>query len=280
MVFEIRPAHSEDVEHISSWTSDTFSWGDYVPDRLPMWLGDESSTVLVATVDGSPKAMVHAVILSPFEGWLEAARVHPDHRRKGLGRALNRACVGWLAKQGVRVVRLATEAANQPAVTQILALDYRQTSSWTYADVRADRRSDDDDARNFGPATGSDVDAAWVFWSSSELNRASRGLISRGWQWRTATPADLVSGATSGHFLQSPDGWVLADQPDPKVLRVLWMATTPEDAPRFLEGVVDRAWSQDAESVTVKAPNVPWMTEAIRRVGGDPKEILIFSKSV
>lgn len=280
MVFEIRPARTEDVEHISSWTTDTFTWGDYVPDRLPMWLSEDSSTVLVATVEGTPKALVHGVMLSSFEGWLEAARVHPDHRREGLGNALNNAGVEWAATKGARVVRLAIEAANQPAITQVLALGYRQTSSWTYAQVATHQRPKPDDERKLAPATGSDVDAAWVFWSSSELNQAGRGLISYGWQWRNATPGDLKSGAMSGQFLQSPDGWLLADQQDAKVLRILWMATTPEDAPRFLEGVVDRACNQDAESVTIKAPSVPWMTEAIRRLGGDPKEVLVFSKPV
>ena len=280
MVFEIRPARVADVEHISSWTVDTFSWGDYVPDRLRNWLTDDSSTVLVATVGGRPQALVHGVMLSAREGWLEAARVHPDHRREGLGNALNTAGVAWAAEKGARVVRLATEATNQPAITQVLALGYRQTSSWTYAACAVGQRSDKPETRKFSTSTGYDVDAAWVFWSSSELNQASRGLIAHGWQWQVATPTDLMSGAKSGHFYQSPDGWLLADQPDSKSLRVLWMATTPENAPWFLDGIVELARSQGVESVHFKAPNLPWMTESIKRVGGEPKEILIFSKSV
>jgi len=280
MTFEIRSARAEDVNHIVGWTSDTFSWGDYVPDRLAKWLADNSSTVLVATVRDNPVALVHAVMLSPSEGWLEAARVHPDHRRTGLGNALNSAGVRWAVERGARVVRLAAETANLPAATQVVALGYRQTSSWTFAECEPKRRSDGGELRKFGPASRADVDAAWVFWSSSDLNRASRGLINHGWQWRDASPTDLESGATSGHLFQSPDGWLLADQPKPELLRVLWMATTPEDAPSFLDGVMDFATTREVEVVAIKAPNLPWMTEAITRVGGEPKEILIYSKAI
>jgi len=280
VAFEIRPARDEDIEHIVGWTTDTFSWGDYVPDRLPQWLAEDSSTVLVATVEDRPKALVHGVMLSSSEGWLEAARVHPDHRRVGLGNALNVAGVEWATANGARVVRLAIEATNQPAVTQVLALGFRQTSSWTYGQFVPNKRSSPDEGRRLSPGSGPDVDAGWVFWSSSELNRAGRGLIAHGWQWRDASPKDLETGAASGHLFQSPDGWLMADQPVPTQLRVLWVATTAEDAPRFLDGLVDLARSQNTESVTIKTPNLPWITEAIRRVGAEPKEVLIFSKAI
>lgn len=280
MAFEVRPARSEDVEHIVPWTTNTFSWGDYVPDRLQSWLTDDSSTVLVATVERDPVALVHGLMLSSSEAWLEAARVHPDHRRAGLGNALNGAGVEWASERGAKVVGLAIEATNKPATTQVLALGFRQTSSWTYAECTPTRLSEGHGNRELRPGTGPDVDAAWVFWSSSELNRAGRGLIAEGWQWRTAKPADLVNGAGSGHFFQSPVGWLLADQPEQGLLRVTWMATAAEDAPSFLEGVMDLAQNRNAQSVSIKAPNLPWMTEAIRRVGGEPKEILVFSKSI
>lgn len=279
MAFVVRPATPDDVDDIVVWTTDTFSWGDYVPDRLSSWLEDESSRVFVATVEGKPVALVHVLMLTSSEGWLEAARVHPDHRRAGLGKALNRAAMDWAGQRGAKVVRLATEAANQPAIVQVLKLGFRQTSSWAHAECIPSQPHDEHDVNRFRPGVGPDIDAAWVFWSSSELNRAGRGLIAESWQWRTASPNDLATGVGSGHFFQSPDGWLLMDQPETELLRILWMATAAEDAPRFLEGVMNLAWTKKVEAVSIKAPNLSWMTEAIRRVGGDPKEILIFSKS-
>lgn len=61
----IRKARHTDVESIVPWTSNTFSWGDYIPDRLPIWLDDPDSVVLVS-VDGAdtPVALCHVAMLS------------------------------------------------------------------------------------------------------------------------------------------------------------------------------------------------------------------------
>ena len=134
MAFELRPARLEDVPGIVEWTTDTFDWGDYVPERISTWISDPNSQVLVAVGEAdTPLAVAHVVMLSPTEGWLEAARVHPDHRRSGLGSALNHAGVDWARSLGARVVRLATEADNAAARSQVEALGYRQTSSWVYS---------------------------------------------------------------------------------------------------------------------------------------------------
>ena len=120
MSFRVRQGRADDLPWITSWTTDTFSWGDYVPDRIEGWLEDPESELLVCSDESDVvRAIVHAEMLSPAEGWLEAARVHPDHRRTGMGTALNRAGVEWLAQRGARVVRLATEADNEPAVAQV-----------------------------------------------------------------------------------------------------------------------------------------------------------------
>lgn len=227
-------------------------------------------------MEDQPVGLVHGLMLTSTEAWLEAARVHPDHRRIGLGNALNTAGVEWAAKQGARVVRLAVVDGNQPAITQVLALGYRQTSVWAYCEL-APAPTPDTGVR---PGTTADVDAAWMSWSTSDLHRAARGLIALGWQWRTARPQDLVEGVDEGRFFQSPQGWLLADQLDTKVMHSLWVSTAAEDAPEFLKGVLGLAADLSADSVKVKTPSLPWMTEAMRRAGGEPSEILIFSKSI
>jgi len=47
MSFTVRMARPEDVEQIVPWTTDTFEWGDYVPDRLSAWIDDSNSAVVV-----------------------------------------------------------------------------------------------------------------------------------------------------------------------------------------------------------------------------------------
>ena len=107
MGVSVREARQEDVAAIAPWTQDTFEWGDYVADRLPSWIDDPALHVLVCeSNDGTPLAVCRAQMLTPIEAWLDGARVHPEHRREGLGRMLNHAGVAWARDQGARVVRL------------------------------------------------------------------------------------------------------------------------------------------------------------------------------
>ncbi len=281
MAIQVRPARRADVEGIVTWTTNTFDWGDYVPDRIYRWLEDPESALMVCVDESDvPIAVAHAVMLSKSEGWLEAARVRPDHRRSGLGTALNHAGVAWAKSRGARVVRLATEATNQAARSQVENLGYRRSSSWAYAwiEVRPDHRAPNE--LRMRPAPGSDVDPAWMFWSTSELAHGGRGFIANGWQWRKATPRDLSEAADEGVFFQNPAGWVIADQPTPEETRIRWLATSKEEAPRLFAGLIGLAADRESTGLTVKVPNLPWASEAVVRSGGEPEEVLIYSKAV
>ena len=264
---------------ITEWTTDTFEWGDYVPDRISTWIDDPASEVMVCVDDSdTPVAVAHAVMLSSTEGWLEAARVHPNHRRAGLGTALNHAGVAWIRERGGRVVRLATEAANTVARSQVESLGYRRISSWLFVSMKLDQNTRPARDLRFRRAPGSDVDAAWMFWSTSELAMQGRGFLADGWQWRRARPDDLTAAASNGEFFQNAAGWAIVDSPYPEVSRTKWIATTKEEAPGLLEGLIDQAAQARSEELTIKMPNIPWAGESLTRVGGDPKEILIYAK--
>lgn len=281
MSFEVRLVRPEDVAQIVSWTSDTFEWGDYVPDRLPTWIEDPDSAVVVCVDEtAGPVAVVHALMLSGTEGWLEAARVHPDHKRSGMGSALNEAGVAWTKDRGARVVRLATEAINSAARGQVEALGYRHTSSWMYTMFDIDSSSPQGNGPGLKAAPKSDIDAAWMFWSTSELAHRGRGLLAHGWQWRKATPDDLVKAAEEGAFLQSPAGWVVADSPVAHRMRAPWIATTAEEAPQLLADLIEHARERKVSELSIKMPNIPWVKEALTRAGGNPKETFVYSLAV
>lgn len=278
MTYQIRLARPEDVPSIAPWTKDTFSWGDYVPDRMPHWLADPDSAVLV-TVDetDSPIALAHVAMLSATEAWIEGARVRPEHRRKGLGSNLNHAGVEWARERGGRVMRLATEVDNDAARAQVATLGYRQVSSWVTGDLAVDRTHRAPDQHRLRPAPGSDAEAAWLFWAASDLAREGRELVAHGWQWRTARPHDVTS---LGELLQSPAGWVSIDQPEPDWIRTLWFATTPDGLLALLDGLVDLAAERSVIDVEVKLPNLGWTAEAITRFGGEPSEMLVHAKAI
>jgi GNAT superfamily N-acetyltransferase len=278
MAPRIRPARPEDVVSVTPWTRNTFSWGDYIPERMPIWLTDDESEVLVCVDDrDEPIALAHVTMLSPAEAWIEGARVHPDHRRTGLGTALNHAGVEWARARGGRVMRLTTEADNGAARTQVEGLGYRKVSNWVFASLDVDLAHRAADQYRLRPAPGSDAEAAWLFWAVSDLAREGRELIAIGWQWRTARPADVTG---LGEMVQSPAGWISLQQPEDDWIRTLWFATTPEGLLPLLDGLLDLAAGRAVTEIDVKLPNLGWTAEALTRFGGDPKEVLVYAKPI
>ena len=278
MSYVIRKARADDVALVTPWTTDTFAWGDYVPDRMPRWLIDPDSAVLVSVDEtDAPVALAHVVMLSATEGWIEAARVHPDHRRKGLGTDLNNAGVAWARERGGRVIRLATEADNDAARKQVEGLGYRRVANWVYSSFEVDPNHRVADQYRLRPAPGSDAEAAWLFWAASELAREGRELIANHWQWRTARPGDVTAG---GELLQSPAGWVSLTQPEEDWITTRWFATTPDGLLTLFDGLFDLAASRSVSEVDVKLPNLGWTAEAMTRFGGDPREVLVYAKPI
>jgi len=237
--FVIRPARAEDVPLIAPWTRDTFSWGDYVPDLMSGWLEEPESLVFVCVYeDDVPVALSRVQLLSPTEAWLSATRVHPDHRRSGMGMAMNDYSVEWARSRGALVASLVIEADNEAARSQVLRSAYRLTGRWSYAtaDMSPSSRMRAGDRLRIGSAV--DADAAWTFWSQSDLAYAARDLISLGWRWRKASRQDLDRAVNTRNLYQSPGGWVIAEGDDDGI-SVRWLVTSPPDDPLLLQGLRD-----------------------------------------
>ena len=279
-MFVIRPARAEDVPRIETWTRETFAWGDYVAEAMPEWLEDPESLVIVCVYDDDiPVALSRTQLLSPTEAWLSGARVHPDHRRSGMGMAMNDFGLDWARDRGALVARLATEEENEPARSQVLKLGYRLTSRWVHATAPAlggRRMSPSDRLR---PGVTVDADAGWTFWSQSDLALAARDLISLGWRWRKATRLDLDAAVEAHGFYQSPGGWVVAE-PDGDSLWVRWMATSPPDAPLLIQGLRDLLREVGRDRVAAMVPVTAWSVEALQREGFEVNPIQIFSRAL
>lgn len=275
----VRPARHEDLASISEWTRDTFDWGDYVPDRFASWVESARSVVLVhVDREDAPIAMVHATMLSNREGWLEGARVRPDHQRRGLGTVLNDAGVEWAREQGANVVRLAIETDNQAARNQVERLGYREGSTWVSGFLQPETGYRSETAHRLRPAAGADVDAAWMFWSTTDMAVAGRQLLNEGWQWRKARIEDLRDAITHQTFFQSRAGWVVFREGID--LETMWVAAAPEDFPALLEGVVDLATTRRVEDLVVKLPSLDWVEESLRRAGFRTSGIAVHYKPV
>lgn len=279
MTVSIRPARHEDIEKIRPWTTDTFSWGDYVADRLASWIDDPDSIAIVCTDEADePVAVSHALMLSASEGWLEGARVREDYRRAGLGKALNNYGVDWAKERGANVVRLAIESDNLAPQKQVEALGYRRTSSWLFGMFIVEESARLASQPVMKHAHAADVDAAWLSWSAGDLSRAGRGLVPLyGWQWRRLSPETLHGAAGEGHFYQSSLGWAVVDQAGEFTLRTSWASVSPDGAPGLVEGLLGLAESMGLPRLMVLLPNLPWIDETVRRVGVEPDEELIYT---
>lgn len=264
---EIRLATADDFKSIAEWTKDTFVWGDYVRHRFHTWLEEKDTSVFVC-VDSSdePIALANAVQMSEREAWMEAARVHPDHRRQGLGTALNHAGVEWAAERGCQVIRLATETTNEPAVRQVKALGYRSIGRWFYAEVSVDGQQHSEEQFRLRPATSTDAEASWMAWAPSDLARDAREMIARGWRWRRSRPDDPIEAAQEGRLLQSAAGWASIRE-HAEWLAVEWMVTTPEDILALIDGLLEATSARQLPELNFKLPDVGWTREAAKRVG-------------
>jgi hypothetical protein len=196
-----------------------------------------------------------------------------------MGMAMNAYAVDWAKDRGALVARLAVETSNQAAIGQVLRSGYRPSGDWVNAIAAAStgRRLENDLRLRAGAAV--DADAAWTFWSQSDLAQAARDMISLGWRWRKASHHDLEKAVDAHGFLQGPGGWVIVES-DEEGLTVRWLATTQADAPLLLQGLRDLQRERSGDRVELMAPVTPWMLESLQREGFELHEVRLFSKAL
>lgn len=284
----VRPGRPDDLPAIAEFTHETFTWGDYVADAFLRWLEDPDSLVLVATVaEDRPIGLGRAVMLSANEAWLHGARVHPDHRRTGVGSTLNDALLAWAATRGAIVARLLIEEWNEGAQRQVEALGYRKVTGWTSATLSVGGEVDPltnggkrvpGDER-LGPGSRAEIDPAWIAWLSSDSAAAGRQLFPVGWHFRKMTRHDVEAAARAGALWHSPSGWVIAT-PDDDQLLVPWVVTSDLDIDRLLRALVDRAERLRVERIRIMVPRTSWMEDALMRAGWADQPMSVWAKGI
>jgi len=286
MEFNVRPAHESDLGPVAAFTADTFEWGDYVSDNFHSWLSDPAGLVLVAVdTSDTPIGLGRALMLSTTEAWLHAARVHPLHRRQGIGSALDRQARAWARQQGAQFARLLIEDWNRAARQQVMKLGYRPTAPW----IRLDRSATTprpDPFTNGGkrvpgderlaPAASAEAEPAWIAWLSSDLARVGRLLYPLGWYLRRMTLEDVTGAARRRGLWQCPSGWAIAEMHDSELF-ISWVVTSDLDASRLVRSVVDKAENTDGvEHVGALVPGVTWLVEAFEKAGFESNPCTVY----
>jgi GNAT superfamily N-acetyltransferase len=290
----LRPARPEDKAAIAAFTQGTFPWGDYVERRFDDWLGAPASLTVVAEVAGETVAIARGALLSPVEAWSQGLRVHPEHRRRGLGAALLEHLIAWAAASDAQVMRLSAESWNEPALALFATLGYRPAGEWLAAE-RSAAQVAPTPGGNGGkrvpapvrlvPAPAAEADVAMLSWAGGPLEQAAHGLFARHWSWRRLTLADLQESGRRRALWQSPLGWAVAEaaageEADEGAFHVAWLSTYPEDARVMLRSLVDLAAAAGAGRLEMEVPAVDWLGTALEQGGWEIHPLVVFARAL
>ena len=274
----IRPARDADLDAIVAFTTDTFDWGDYVPRMLPEWLADTEGMVMVATdEDDRPVAMARAEFLTETQVWSHAARVHPDHRGRGIAGMLADHLMDWARTRGGHVVRLLIEDDNLASIQHITKVGFSRAASVVRANrtVGAASPTPEGNGGRRNPSTlqarpGKRQDLVLVrsAWSTSEVGRLLRGLIAGNWRFHRLRDEDIEAAAVSGDLWEIGSSWAISHRAD-EHWSIRLLATDPDEAYEVIRALVDTANNRGAESMEIWLADTEWTVQAARRCGFD-----------
>ncbi|MDD2464931.1 MAG: GNAT family N-acetyltransferase [Desulfobulbus sp.] len=139
-MFVIRPAKQDDLEQLVELLRLLFSIEeDFAADTarqrqgLSLMLQNCQGRVLVAETGGRVLGMCTGqLVISTAEGGpsilVEDMAVFPDHRGKGIGRALLAALTSWAKEKGATRMQLLADKNNQPALGYYRHLKWQETA--------------------------------------------------------------------------------------------------------------------------------------------------------
>jgi len=274
---EFRRATHGDIAEIVAFTTDTFEWGDYVPEMIGEWIDDPSGTVMVAVDDSGITGLARVVLLSNTEAWSHAARIRPDRRGEGIAGQLADVLLDWARAHGALIVRLLVEDDNHASIRQVAKAGLRRVATA----VRAGRPIGDATPNPDGnggrrtssgftarPVKAADAPMLAAAWSSSRCGRPLRGLIANGWRFHILTEPDLIDAAQRGGLWEIGSSWAVTRQ-DEATFGVSLLDTDPAEAFDAIRSLIDVANERGAEAFSMWLADIDWLTQAARRAGCD-----------
>jgi GNAT superfamily N-acetyltransferase len=126
MAARVRPARPADKEPLMTFIKDNWGGHDYIPQAWDGWLEDKGGRVFVVEVDGVPVGMSRVKFLLDGSAFLQAARVHPDFRGRGLATLMGSSAIRFAADRGVKVFRLDSRSTNKTAHRQIARMNFKE----------------------------------------------------------------------------------------------------------------------------------------------------------
>ena len=111
---------AESLRAIAGWNQTLGDWRRF--------LEMEPEGCVLAECNGSAVATATTLRYGTNLAWFGMVLVHPEHRRRGIGRTLLSHCIAWLQARGVRCIKLDATPAGKPVYD---GLGFK--SEWTLA---------------------------------------------------------------------------------------------------------------------------------------------------
>jgi GNAT superfamily N-acetyltransferase len=121
---KIHSAEYHDKATVLDFCKNTFSWGDYVADVWDSW---QSKGGLYVVEDDGKVVGVYNLTLFEKQAWIEGMRVHPEHRRKGLGKNMFEHAESIIQN---KTIRLIIESENHPSIRLVESMGYCLEDKW------------------------------------------------------------------------------------------------------------------------------------------------------
>jgi len=264
---EVRLARLEDKDAIVAFCQNTFSWGDYIADVFVQWTQDSNGTLLVATIDRQPVGILHTTFLGNDVAWLEGMRVHPDHRRRGIGTQLDAAARRMAREHGCRVAQLVTGMKNIAAQKTLDTEGYRRVAQFN--EWKAEPLQEEYSALRIG--TASDTPTIIAQWHASEMRQASHDVLpDRNWHWSWLDQARLREHIAANEVRVASNGFafvVTFDERDWNGLNILALAGAMETVFNIARAVRSEAAYRGYAHVEANVADYAPLNVALERAG-------------
>lgn len=174
----LRLADADDVEALTKLSDLTWDGRDFFADLVDEWLSDATGELVVAELAGRVVATIKVSRLAPAHWWLEALRVHPDARTRGIGSLLVRHGVERVvqlhsAAGGVGTIGGLVDESNVPSLRVFTAAGF--TERVRFARCTSKAAPDEASAAAFRPLTETDIDAALALVQRSDALSVAGG---------------------------------------------------------------------------------------------------------
>ena len=280
----IREARPEDKPHVLTFVRRTWRWGDYIPKVWDEWFNEPHGRILVAVLDGEVVGMNHVRFSTPNYAWLEGARVHPKHRRKGVATALALNALEFSSASGARIARLATSSNNEPAKAHLMKLGFRVEAEFVWLQGTPPIESH---AVKIREAERSELGSLWLEIKRSAVYKASAGLIGRGWAWYEMNRQTLSEYANQGGLFLASTGLkrtgiaLLGSAKGENVIEVAYIDGVQAAVKSLLSLSSNGYRRTSSKRVRIFAPKHQLLLATLLKVGLKEKgKYLVFSKQI